>query len=72
MRKPVLWFSNQVRHIPVCTATDNSQMLEILDLGRRGFVLSTGMRGKQMRSLICVFIFSHMRKTGFLVRLLKE
>ena len=40
MRKPVLGVSNQVSHKLGCTATENGKRLEILDLGRKGIVLS--------------------------------
>ena len=32
--------SEQVRHKPTCTSTENSYKLEISDLSRRGIVLS--------------------------------
>ena len=40
MRKPVFGVSNQVRHKPGCTATQDGWMLEVSDLGSRGIVLS--------------------------------
>ena len=40
MRKPVFGVSEQIRHKPGCTATENSKRLEILDLERRGIVPS--------------------------------
>ena len=40
VRKPVFGVSDQVRHKPGCAATEDSYRLEILDLGRRGIVLS--------------------------------
>ena len=40
MRKPTIWDSDQVRHIVGCTVTEDGQRLEILDLERRGTVLS--------------------------------
>ena len=40
VRKPVFEVSDQVRHKPGCTATEDGYMLEISDLGRRGIVLS--------------------------------
>ena len=39
MRKSV-WVSDPVRHKSDCTATENGQTLEILDLGSRGIVLN--------------------------------
>ena len=40
VRKPVFGVSDQVRHKPGCTATEDGQRLEISDLGSRGIVLS--------------------------------
>ena len=40
VRKPVFGVTDQVRHKPGCTATEDSQRLEILDLGSRVIVLS--------------------------------
>ena len=39
-RKQVFGVSHQVGHKPAYTATELDLMLEILDLGRRGIVLS--------------------------------
>ena len=39
MRKPVFGVSDQVRHKPGCTATEDGWTLEISDLGGRGIVL---------------------------------
>ena len=39
-RKPVLGVSDQVRHKPGCTATEDGEKLEISDIGSRGIVLS--------------------------------
>ena len=39
-RKPVFGASNQVRHKPGCTATEDGWRLEISYLGRRGIALS--------------------------------
>ena len=38
--KPVFGGSDQVQHKPDCTATEDGYRLEILDLDRRGIVLS--------------------------------
>ena len=35
VRKPVFWVSDLFRHKPGCTATEDSQSLEISDLGSR-------------------------------------
>ena len=40
VRKPVFRVSDQVRHKPGCTATEDGKRLEISDLGSRGIVLS--------------------------------
>ena len=40
MRKPVLGVSNQVQHNHGCTTIEDSQRLEISDLGRRGILPS--------------------------------
>ena len=40
LRKPVFGVSDQVRHKPGCTATEDGQRLEISDIGSRGTVLS--------------------------------
>ena len=40
LRKPVFGVSDQVRHKPGCTATEDGEKLEISDLGSRGIVLS--------------------------------
>ena len=39
MRKTVFGVSDQVRHKPGCTATEDDKRLEISDLGSRGIVL---------------------------------
>ena len=40
VRKPVFGYSDQVRHKPGCTTTEDCWRLETLDLGSRGIVLS--------------------------------
>ena len=40
VRKPVFVVSDQVRHKPGCTATEDGQRLEISNLVSRGIVLS--------------------------------
>ena len=40
VRKTVFGVSDQVRHKPGCTVTENGLRLEISDLGRRRIVLS--------------------------------
>ena len=48
-RKPVFGASDQVRHKPGCTATEDGWRLEISYLGRRGIVLSA-QRKQRRRS----------------------
>ena len=33
MRKPTMWFFEQVRHKPSCASTEDGYKLEMLDLG---------------------------------------
>ena len=40
MRKPVFGISDQVQHKLGCTAIEDDERLEILDLRRRGIALS--------------------------------
>ena len=40
VRKPVFGVSDQVRHKPGCTTTEDGKRLEISDLDRRGILLS--------------------------------
>ena len=40
MKKPVFEVSDQVRHKPGYTATEDGLMLKILDIGSKGIVLS--------------------------------
>ena len=47
VRKPVFVVPDQVRHKPDCRATEGGYMLEILDLGIRGIILS--VQRKQRR-----------------------
>ena len=46
MRKQVFGASDQVRHKPGCTTTEDGWRLEILDLGSRGIVLSVYIKDK--------------------------
>ena len=55
-RKPVIGFSDHVRHKPGCTTTEDRQRLEIFDLGSGGIVLSMYAVTAQ---LICVFVFAY-------------
>ena len=62
-RKPVFRVSDEVRHKPGCTATEDCWRLEISDLGNRGIVLSLA-KTKALISctvsvqLICAFVFA--------------
>ena len=40
VRKPVVGFFYQIRHMPACTVTADGCSIEILDFGSRGIVLS--------------------------------
>ena len=55
MRIPVFGVSDQVRHKPDCTATEDGKRLDISDLGIRGIVLSVTVQ------LICVFVFAYSK-----------
>ena len=46
VRKPVFGVSDQDRHKPGCTATEDGLRLEISYLGRRGIVLSVHRKNK--------------------------
>ena len=51
MRKPTIWGSEQVRHKPDCTVTEDGWRFEILDLESRGIVLcSENKSADQLRS----------------------
>ena len=59
--------SDQVRHKPGCTTTEDGKRLEISDLGSRGIVLSIYIaKTKALISfavtakLICVFVFAYV------------
>ena len=64
--KPVFGVSNQVRHKPGCTTTEDGYRLESSDLESRGIVLSTA-KTKALISfvatakLICVFVFAYAK-----------
>ena len=59
MRKPVLRVSDQVRHKPGCTTTEDGLRLEILDYSAIYVVKTNG--------LILVLVFLHMQNSGFLM-----
>ena len=71
-RKPAFGVSDQVRHKPDCTATEDDQRLEISDLGSRGVVHVLSMKRKQRRLSAAQLLrsgsaslFSHMQKKVF-------
>ena len=63
VRKPVFGVSDQVRHKPGCTATEDSLRLEISDLGstisvaKAKALISCAVTGQLM--MICVFVFAY-------------
>ena len=69
VRKPVFGVSDQVRHKPGCTATEDGYRLEILVLDRRGIALSVwrkqgadqlrGYREADLRLCFLICRFSH-------------
>ena len=68
-RKSAFGVSDQVRHKPGCTATEDDQRLEIPDLGSRGVVHVLSIKQKQRRlSAVQLLrsgsasLFSHMQK----------
>ena len=64
LRKPVFGVSDQIRHKPDCTAAEDSQRLEILDLGSRGIVLSIKRKRRRWAvtaQLICAFVFAYAK-----------
>ena len=72
MTKPVFGVSDQVQHKPGCTAIKNGCMLEILDSGSRGIILSIA-KTKALISwavtvqLICAFKAAFLKT--YLIRL---
>ena len=65
VRKPVFGASDQVRHKPGCTDTEDGRRLEISDLESKGADQPRGYREADLR------LFSHMQKAGFLTMRLK-
>ena len=63
VRKPVFWVSDQVRHKPGCTTTEDSKRLEISDLDRRGIVLP--MQRKRYREADLRLCFRICKKPVF-------
>ena len=69
IRKSVFKVSNQVRHKPGCSATEDGQWLEISDLENRGIHCSTicVTKTKMLIScavtaqLICAFVFTYAK-----------
>ena len=66
MRKSVFGVSDQVRHKPGCTATEDGLRLEISDLGKIGIVLSLQQKKALISftvtvQMICAFVFAHAK-----------
>ena len=71
VRKPVFGVSDQVRHKPGCTTTEDGWTLEIWDLGsERLYYLCSENKGADQlrgyRSADLRLCFSHMQKADFL------
>ena len=65
-RKPVFWISDQVRHKPGCTTTEDGLRLEISDLGRRDCTIIVAKTEALISfavtaKLICVFVFAYAK-----------
>ena len=60
--KSVLVVSDQIQHKMCGTASEDGLGLNILDLGRQGFVIF-----KLAVQLICVFVLAYMEKSCFLM-----
>ena len=70
VRKPVFGVSEQVLHKPGCTITEDSQRLQISDLGRKGFLLSVLRKQRRwsasgLARSWSAALFSHMQKADF-------
>ena len=70
MRKPVFGVSDQVRHKPGCTVTEDGYRLEISDLESRGIVLSKWRKQRcwsasWLPRSWSASLFSHMQKNRF-------
>ena len=62
MRKPVFGVSDQVRHKPGCTTTEDAERLEISDLGSRGIAKTKALISCAVTAqLICVFVFAYAK-----------
>ena len=71
VRKLVFGVSNQIRHKPGCTATEDGLRLEISELESRGIVLSKWRKQRRWSASLLPWswsasLFSHMQKLGFL------
>ena len=66
LRKSAFRVSAQVRHKMVCTTTENSERVEISDLGSRGCELYVA-KAKALISclatmqLVCAFVFAYVK-----------
>ena len=61
IRKPALWGSDQVRHKPACTSTEDGKRLEILDLESREIALSSENKGTDQLHSYCTLIFAYAK-----------
>ena len=59
-RKPDFGVSDQIRHKPGCTATEDGLTIEISYWDCTIYVAKT-------KSLICIFVFIYAKKEGFLM-----
>ena len=65
MRKLVFGVTDQVRHKPVCTATEDGKRLDISDVEGLYYPYRVN-KGAVTAKLICVFVFPY-GKAGFLM-----
>ena len=62
LRKPVLVFSDQVRHKPGCEITGECSTLEISDLETKEMIVA---RQRKLKALICLCLCISHTKTRF-------
>ena len=62
LKKTVFVVSDQVRHKPCCTASEDGQSLEILDLGSRGMAETKALISCAVTAqLVCVSVFAYAK-----------
>ena len=66
VRKPVFGVSDQVRHEPGCTTTEDGKRLEISDLGSRGLYYPSSENKGADREAVLRLCFRICKKAGFL------